>query len=334
MVAAAHSLTTFSAASLVLFTVLITLAETLLHSIVSPILFFAHRRPYGVNRKITAERAELLRMLSLSGNARPRAVDRLSLQPAELTLKMLAYLPSEDLARISEVNTHLFRLSNEDCLWKARCEEQWEGKKHQTMKLHPRVDYCYIVGKLTEEEMKDVLARRFVKKLTEGFSRGELEEKLASTVPEDSFVPFYSGKWKASYIAAEMDQHRSVITRDEVMAYEWIFTDFWGYSMSNDESDEIRVKFWPDGTRSNVNKEKKYSRPRPQPWHMNEKGGIQVSQFPEHSLPSRTDDWGWTFSNGTLMSSSFNCVPFVYCPTNVGFFLILLDVRYVTYTSV
>ncbi|KAI8850347.1 hypothetical protein BC829DRAFT_389842 [Chytridium lagenaria] len=215
---------------------------------------------------------------SVVGNVRPRPLDELSNQPAEVTLKILSYLPPKDLARIAEVNSHLYRLSNEDRLWKAQCTLRWSTKRHQKLTPPTRGLLAY--------------RRRYVKEVGDG------RKALDRSVLENSFVPFYSGKWKASYIAAEIDQYRQIITRDEVMEYEWIFGDFWA------EEDEIRVKFWPDGTRSNVNKDKKWTRPRSQPWHINERGAIQVSSFPEHSVPSRTEDWGWTFSNGYVTYTS------------------------------
>ncbi|KAJ3097686.1 Adenylate cyclase type 10 [Phlyctochytrium planicorne] len=281
--------------SLLTATLLVSYLPAAASHLVAPIVEFVKARRRPRIHIISARAAERLKMLSQSKeNCRPIPKDRLSTQPAELTLKMLSFMSAKDLALVSQLSTYFHKLANDDTLWKMQCNERWEDKKHQKLQLHPRIDYCYIMDRLTDLEMRQVLERRYVKNVPHDASREELEKRLKMTTYHGAaFVPFYSGKWKSTYIAAEVDQHRQIITRDEVMEYEWIFSDFWSYGYDEDEH-QIRIKFWPDGTRSNVDRSKKYSRPRPQPWHINEKGAIQVSSFPEHNAPSRTMDWGYT----------------------------------------
>ncbi|KAI9337401.1 hypothetical protein DFJ73DRAFT_849311 [Zopfochytrium polystomum] len=126
--------------------------------------------------------------------------------------------------------------------------------------------------------------------------RAALVEKLKATTPPLSIKPVLSCKWKASYAAAEKDKHRERILPEELMAYEWIFSDGWSYGYGNDAETQILVKFRKDGTRSNVNP--LMPRPRPQPWEIQRDGSIRVANFPLHSRPKRTPDWGWTFTNG------------------------------------
>ncbi|KAJ3100021.1 hypothetical protein HDU96_010482 [Phlyctochytrium bullatum] len=323
MVSASHHprRLTLTAASLLLLASLVCAIESIIVSVVIPSVtvlvdsllpsaLLSPRSRRSRRHVITPQHAHRLRMLSSVVDAArpaPSSEDRLSNQPQELTMRMLWFLPPQDLARLAEANTWLYRLANEDCFWKAHCQERWSSKKHAPLALHPRVDYAYILPQLTDADLTAVLYRRFVRKLPVNVPRAYLEERLAETVPEDAFTPFYSGKWKASYIAAEVDKTRQRITRDEVVEYEWVFSDSWGwgYGMGEDaEGEEIRIRFWPDGMRSNVNRDKKFARPRPQPWHLDERGAIQVSQFPQHSVPERTSDWGWTFSNGYVTYTS------------------------------
>ncbi|KAJ3287957.1 hypothetical protein HDU76_007756 [Blyttiomyces sp. JEL0837] len=106
----------------------------------------------------------------------------------------------------------------------------------------------------------------------------------------------------------DKEKDRQEITREELMGYEFQFGDDWGYSHFNrdvDRSDAdniTRVRFWPDGTRGNV--KGKNFRPRPQSWAIIHTGAIQVGQFPRHSVPRRTEDWGWKFSNGYVTYTS------------------------------
>ncbi|KAJ3191391.1 hypothetical protein HK101_007817 [Irineochytrium annulatum] len=318
---------------------------------------------------------------------RPMPTDILSTQPCEITLKILSYLPPADLSRVFVLNSHLHSLANDDFLWQKLCKDRWANKKHTPLTLHPCVDYTYLVDRLTDEEIKTILERRFIEvlppapKLGPGRvdSKGPLDDEMhlddvtatgstatnpstcskpvfdyarlfavagaealalasgassstmgspdapkrslgdaspceadrismvarcESSTPRDAFAPFYSGKWRSSYVGAEVDARRGRITKDEVMAYEWAFSDSWGYGYVDDgeEGDMIRIKFWPNGTRSNVNKA--MHRPRPQPWRMSGNGSVQVSSFPEHSIPERTEDWGWSFSNGQPRSGT------------------------------
>ena len=202
------------------------------------------------------------------------------------------------------------------------------------MVLHPRVNYAMIQSTLSDVEIQNILRRRFVFNTAHihAMTREELLSRLESSTLPNVILPMYSSKWcdnvflrciflferninffnqrRASYIAAEIDKCRNNITREEIVNLTWRYIDSWGYHMYDDDDDEeeegvdsgkkykkeVRIRFWPNGTRSNKNLED--PRPSPASWHIDHRGAIQVKHYPHHSIPRRTEDWGYEFSNG------------------------------------
>ncbi|KAJ3089923.1 hypothetical protein HK102_005147 [Quaeritorhiza haematococci] len=214
----------------------------------------------------------------------PRTVsdkDFLSNQPAELTFRVLEYLSAKDLTVLAGVSWHLRKLANDDCLWKELCRVHWADKKHQTLELHPRVDYTQIVNTLTEKDMRGILRRRF-QTVDHNAGREELARLVKTTVPAPGMhwilrrMIAYTNKWKASYIAAELDSTRSAITEKELIHYDWMYYDAW---MGMNEHHKVR--FYEDGTREGT--DPKYPKPRRRMWSL-ENGQVQVSEAPYSSI--------------------------------------------------
>ncbi|KAI8610614.1 hypothetical protein BC830DRAFT_1143798 [Chytriomyces sp. MP71] len=238
--------------------------------------------------------------------------DLLTTQPVELVTRMLGFLGAEDLATVSSTCKLMHCLATQDLLWKKLCADRWQIKKHVPLALHPYVDYSSLVHKLDRVEKESILARRFIAhSLYAADTDEELSERVVHTMPVAVpevrvFEPVACGKWQASYIAAEMDQHRSRITMDELNAYEFTYHDNWGHGfyMNNEREDAIRVRFFPNGFRGNAISDDKPRRPRPMPYHFTPTGAIQVGQYPTHSRPRRLENWGWEFSNSYVQYTS------------------------------
>ncbi|KAJ3413399.1 hypothetical protein HDV05_008110 [Chytridiales sp. JEL 0842] len=247
---------------------------------------------------------------AITHRPKPQKTDRLSTQPAELTLRIFGFLGPKELATIAAASSYMFTLATQDFLWKKQCESRWATKLHTELKLHPRVNYSHLLPQMSNSEIIDVLCRRQpgfpkLRSSLETCTREELEMKLEETTPKGEYVftPNISGKWKSSYIAAELDAGRQVITKEELVGYEWQYTDSWGFGFYHEGEEKlIKVRFFPNGFRANV--DPKASRPRKQPWHIDKRGAVQVAQFPPHSTPARLPNWGWEFANGYVTYTS------------------------------
>ncbi|KAJ3397609.1 hypothetical protein HDU80_009501 [Chytriomyces hyalinus] len=220
-------------------------------------------------------------------------------QPPELMFGRVFDDHALDLSTVSLASKYLFQLATQDFLWKQLCEMRWSDKKHQSLSLHPLVDYTGLVPHLNRSELLEILHRRFLA-TDDSMSDQELATRVINTTPTGFrdvtvYTPLVCGKWQASYIAAEMDQNRERITMKELQAYEWVFREQWAYDDEDDEDETIKVKFRADGVRLNASDAQ--SRPRPQTYQLLASGKIQVGNFPRHSRPTRLDNWGWQFSN-------------------------------------
>ncbi|KAI8831804.1 hypothetical protein BJ741DRAFT_313127 [Chytriomyces cf. hyalinus JEL632] len=187
---------------------------------------------------------------------------------------------------------------------------------HAPLKLHPFVDYTHLLAKLDRQEKVDILQRRF----DNGFQptppsmdeEGDvvLAERVFRSTPVGIadltvFQPKLCGKWQASYIAAELDQHRERITMNELNAYIWSYQESWGYFGAGvDSGYALRVRFFPNGIRANAIEDDTPRRPRPMPYNFTATGAIQVGQYPTHSKPRRLANWGWEFSNSYVTYKS------------------------------
>ncbi|KAI8840826.1 hypothetical protein BJ741DRAFT_596676 [Chytriomyces cf. hyalinus JEL632] len=261
------------------------------------------KRHSPTNRKPTKKRIQIRRGKRASSESESSSdempQDFLSTQPPELIGRVLNYLDALDLSTVSLASKYLFQLATQDLLWKQLCETRWSDKKHQSLSLHPLVDYTGLVAQLKRSELLEILHRRFLA-TDDSMSDQELSTRVINTTPTGFrdvtvYAPLVCGKWQASYIAAELDKDRERITMKELQAYEWVFREQWAYDDDDDEDDAIKVKFRDDGVRLNASDVQ--SRPRPQTYQLLGSGKIQVGNFPRHSRPTRLDDWGWQFSN-------------------------------------
>ncbi|KAJ3081544.1 hypothetical protein HDU99_005407 [Rhizoclosmatium hyalinum] len=239
--------------------------------------------------------------------------DRLSNQPTELVTRILSFLDAKSLALVGATNTRMHCLAGQELLWKDLCKNRWADKKHHGYMLHPFVEYKEILGRLSTEEKRDVLRRRFQNSEVDD---DVLDQELLDTVPYRwdgvrIFEARMCGKWQASYAAAEMDSTRQRLSMAELNTYEWWYYDNWNrefYGNGNDNG-AVLVKFFTNGVRGNV--EGPQCRPRMSSYQFNRDGSIQVGQYPRHSVPRRLADWGWEFHNPYVTYTSAEPVPVV-----------------------
>ncbi|KAI8831805.1 hypothetical protein BJ741DRAFT_313133 [Chytriomyces cf. hyalinus JEL632] len=207
------------------------------------------------NKKPTKKRIQIRRGKRASSESKSSSdempQDFLSTQPPELIGRVLNHLDALDLSTVSLASKYLFQLATQDFLWKQLCEIHWSDKQHQSLSLHPLVDYTRLVAQLNRSELLEILHRRFLA-TDDSMSEQELAIRVINTTPTGFrdvtvYTPLVCGKWQASYIAAEMDQDREWITMKELQAYDWVFREQWAYDDEDDEDEAIKVKFRADG---------------------------------------------------------------------------------------
>ncbi|KAJ3110473.1 hypothetical protein HK100_003025 [Physocladia obscura] len=174
----------------------------------------------------------------------PESVDILSRQPPELILKIFGFLPADSLSRMSQASTRMHFLATQDLLWKQLCKTRWSTKKHNPLTPHPHVEYTHILPNLDTSDKLAILRRRFIRETElarfsdlesaddeskiESDVVVELNNLVVTTTPIGNanirvVVPRKCFKWQASYIAAEYDQSREILTAEELHGYMWLY---------------------------------------------------------------------------------------------------------------
>ncbi|KAJ3106502.1 hypothetical protein HDU96_008210 [Phlyctochytrium bullatum] len=231
-----------------------------------------------------------------------RRLDILVMLPDELSIKCLQGLGPKTLSRCSMVSKAWHAIATDDTLWKPLCQKRWASKKHTKFGLHPRVNYLSLLDRLSVREIKDILNTRKVdiKGVTE---KAELRELVKNTTPrgpnQDGTV--WPGKWKASFVVAELDASRVDITKEELCTFEWTFRmnyPDWP------ENHLVRAKFNRDYT---YESDLSFGQDRKMSWRFYMKD-IQVEQYPPLHV-RRAKDWGYILDNGYAIFHSYDVFP-------------------------
>ncbi|KAI8803803.1 hypothetical protein BJ742DRAFT_486613 [Cladochytrium replicatum] len=101
-------------------------------------------------------------MSTITGTSRANVRDYLTLQPAELTLRVAHFLDAKSLVVFSHTSRYLRCLATEEALWKDLCLNAWAGKLHMPPRLHTLADYEHLRHRLSAAEVESILARRGV----------------------------------------------------------------------------------------------------------------------------------------------------------------------------
>eukprot|EP00842_Homolaphlyctis_polyrhiza_P005595 jgi/Hompol1/6036/HPOL_004832-RA len=226
---------------------------------------------------------------------RPAPRDELSTLPLEIILKSMAFLPAQSLVTLSGVSLLFWELAHDESLWKVLCFAEWSNKKHRPRLLFQNYHYRGpLLRRLNAADCESILVQRGIE-FEPDLSDDEKRAMVERTAPSHAVKHYCASKWKASLFAARIDSKRKRITKKELMDVTWLYIDMgWGYYNDSDQDpDPPLVKFFPNKTRGPIDGG---PRPRICDWYLRKDGGIQVSHFQTHHT-SRTDDWGWEFSN-------------------------------------
>ncbi|KAJ3131340.1 hypothetical protein HK101_004730 [Irineochytrium annulatum] len=247
----------------------------------------------GVEEDVVVEEAPPL--------PRDERKDIIALLPSELALKCLSFLRgAKTLSRCSMVSRAWYPLATDDAIWRPLCLIRWSTKKHTPPpgSLHPRVDYTHLLPLLTVREMRDILTQRHID-TRHVVEKSELRSMVASTTPRERGrrgerrVQLddvrWGGKWKASFITAEVDATRRVISKSELCGLEWDF------AMLHSE--------WPEGRTVTAKFNRDYSyesdlfrgSERKMGWRFYV-DDVQVEQYPALEV-RRTSEWGFELTN-------------------------------------
>ena len=132
---------------------------------------------------------------------------------------VLAFMDAHGLCITSSLNVQFHQLSDCDCLWRAMCRSRWIGKQWMPDEIFGYGNYDH--SSLSNDECRSILKRGGVwdDLMDMDFSLQQLVCDLAPRVVQCQFRTF--GKWKASYVYAEVDAKRQSITGEEVKHFRW-----------------------------------------------------------------------------------------------------------------
>ncbi|TPX53091.1 hypothetical protein PhCBS80983_g06363 [Powellomyces hirtus] len=162
--------------------------------------------------------------------------------PPELLSKIFSYLDADFLACASGVCRLWNEMANSDVIWKHLCATRFPLLRHQPLDLHPRADYARLTPTLTVKEMKGILARRHVRIPRGAVEKTELVQLVKDTKPAGGPRGAWTGKWKSTYIVAELDVGRTRLT-----VQEFATTHTWHPAQQASLPHPTIAKFQPDG---------------------------------------------------------------------------------------
>ena len=201
--------------------------------------------------------------------------------PNEILRSIFRYLSPEDLSRTALVCKKWFNTPVES-LWKFWCQYRWKSKKNMKLELFQHANYSLVIKELSVKELKSILTRRNVK-YQHLIEKSEFADLVLKTTTKLA-VPAH-GKWKSSYINAELDSKRTAISKYELCSKKWNFR----FKEWTREQPGMMARFNEDYTYTsdlmNANMRWRFYA-----------GDVQVEQYPPLS-PSRTADWGWKLEN-------------------------------------
>jgi hypothetical protein len=139
--------------------------------------------------------------------------------PNELWIRAFTYLDQNDLFSIANVNRNFLSTSSDDLLWKVICHRRWSNKKINVSRFARRDGGG---GELNDGRVKycATLLRHF----TPYWSARKTNIVYWDRIPPlniNESVRHEPKSWKESYIMAEIDSRRTVISRLELIQFRW-----------------------------------------------------------------------------------------------------------------
>jgi hypothetical protein len=235
-----------------------------------------------------------------------------SIIPNEVWINSFSYLSIDELIRtVGNVSKQFLALSSVDSIWEEKCKKRWKGKQNvrrflpkqttQTQTFNGRVNY-YRDRMLHHQHNARARHRWAALRLMPGgvspifplVNMAEYHTALSDRILNTRRALIYNAhpfvhnslSWKESYIMAEIDSRRTILTPEEFIFFKWQLI----YN-GTPSSTGLR-RFNPDGT---------YESPYMGrcEWHLDEAGRLTFSGMNVSLLAERnTDTWGWTVGKG------------------------------------
>jgi len=139
--------------------------------------------------------------------------------PNELWMRAFTYLDQKDLFLIANVNRKFLSASSADLLWKVICHRRWKNKRFNVSRFARRANCDDSEGELNDGRVEycATLLRQFQNTLNKGLSNIVRWDRIPPLNINES-ERHEPKSWKESYIMAEIDSRRTVISRQELMA--------------------------------------------------------------------------------------------------------------------
>ena len=131
--------------------------------------------------------------------------------PNELWIRSFAYLNEKDLFNLANVSRNFLSISSTDELWQVHCHRRWKGK--QNVERFTKKDY---EGGGVNDGRLTCNIRQFSTHMPPAINTGNRFNvwQVEKLIHEPK-------SWKESYILAEIDSRRKVITREELVYFKW-----------------------------------------------------------------------------------------------------------------
>ena len=167
----------------------------------------ARNNTYFANDKVERVERELVETEN-----RLKGVDGSVLQN-ELWIRSFSYLDESDLFTLGQVSRKFLSISSADELWKPICNRRWK-KKQNVKRFMKKGPPWKTSGR--QEYISGVLSR--TKFLTR---RDEPPMEFPALNVKSDKPDRYIDHWKESYIIAELDSRRKMISREEILHFKW-----------------------------------------------------------------------------------------------------------------
>ncbi|KAJ3322880.1 hypothetical protein HDU76_013785 [Blyttiomyces sp. JEL0837] len=214
--------------------------------------------------------------------------------PFELAIKIFSHLRGpKTLARCALVSRRWTASANSELNWRNLCKIRWSRQKHIHFELHPKVDYTSLVSSLSVKEMKGILKSRGVDdgKVKACLDKEDLKGLVSSTLPKGAMPQdgvVWRSKWKASFVVAEWEGKKTVLTKEDLCSLNWNFRMLY-HEWPADRI--IKAKFNRDYSYESdmLHGDRKMS------WRFYA-NDIQVEQYPPLTI-HRDKQWGYILTN-------------------------------------
>ena len=133
--------------------------------------------------------------------------------PNELWIRSFAYLNEKDLFNLANVSRNFLSISSTDELWQVHCYRRWKGKQNvkRFMKKDAEIGRVVNDGRLGSDVMQVINLLQYSTTINVG----------EGNISSHSNLIYKPKSWKESWILAEIDSRRTLMTREELVYFKW-----------------------------------------------------------------------------------------------------------------